>query len=230
MNNRKNRLCYLCGKEGADTKDHIPPRGIFPLKPKGQLMTVPAHRECNAKFQTDDELFRNIIIAASYRTPAGRTAWQEQVVNSWRSNPKAKNILKDLLFTLNIKDPLTNLKVPVDALRIDVKLVERQVTRWSRGLFYKRFRTPLSQSSEIVVNKLGPPEVSVIPLMREYAKYHMVPKWHEVEKNVFSYAFVTSTEAKDIGFAIFIFFNTEVYSAAINVYDKSKSIFLNKIT
>lgn len=230
MTKKQNRLCYLCGSEGADTKDHVPPRGIFPLKPKGQLITVPAHRECNAKFQSDDELFRNLIIAASYRTPEGRTAWQEQVVKSWNSNPKAKNILKDLLFRVNIKDPQNNLTVPVEALRIDVNLVERQVARWSRGLFYKRFRSPLSQSSEIVVNKLGPPEVSIIPLMKEYAKSHMIPRWHEVETNVFSYAFVTSTEAKDIGFAIFIFFNTEVYSAAINVYDKSKSVFLNKTT
>ena len=59
------KFCYLCEQPNPDTRDHIPPRGIFPKMPKGQLITVPAHEGCNNRFSRDDELFRNPIIAAS---------------------------------------------------------------------------------------------------------------------------------------------------------------------
>ena len=37
MPKSNNKICFLCGNEGANTKDHIPPRGIFSLKSQGQL-------------------------------------------------------------------------------------------------------------------------------------------------------------------------------------------------
>ena len=53
--------CYICGKGGADSKDHIPPKGIFPKdlrgKLRGNLITVPAHSECNNSFKLDDANF-----------------------------------------------------------------------------------------------------------------------------------------------------------------------------
>jgi len=218
---KNEKLCFLCGKGGANTKDHIPPRGIFPIKPKGQLITVPAHKECNEIFQKDDELFRNLIIGASFRTTEGKSAWDEQVVKSWGNNPGAKKILQDLLFTTYIFDSETKLSIPVEALKIDAKLVERQIQRWSRGLYYKRFNCSLPQDCKIVVNKLKPPEYSIIPLMKYCEENNQRPKWHPVELNVFSYMFVTAQENQDVGLIIFLFFNTEVYSAAINIDNKS---------
>jgi hypothetical protein len=94
---QKEAYCYICGKTGADSKDHIPPRGIFPRKPTGQLITVKAHRSCNESFQHDDELFRNLIIAACYRIREGKTAWEKQVLYSFKKNPGAKKILRDLI-------------------------------------------------------------------------------------------------------------------------------------
>lgn len=225
---KKNKLCFLCGKEGADTRDHIPPRGIFPLRPEGQLITVPAHKMCNAKYQKDDELFRNLIIGASYRTKEGKTAWQKQVVESWKSNPGAKKELQDLLFTAYINDEKNRSLIPVNAIKMDVNLVERQVQRWTRGLYYKKFQKPLPQISEIKVDKLTFPEYSISSFEKYLFNKKIRILWHHIEPNVFSYTLITSNEAEDIGFAIFVFFKTEVYLAAINVHTKQKSIYLKK--
>jgi hypothetical protein len=53
------KLCYLCGKPNPDTREHIPPRGIFSKKPTGQLITVPVHETCNNKFSQVYDLLRN---------------------------------------------------------------------------------------------------------------------------------------------------------------------------
>ena len=100
---KKSKLCYLCGKPNSDTKDHVPPRGIFPATPKGQLLTVPAHKSCNGKYAEDDELLRNLVIAASGRTIEGERAWNEQVVPSWAENLGAKQKLQERMVVIWIK-------------------------------------------------------------------------------------------------------------------------------
>jgi len=50
VKSKYSKRCYLCGKAKPDSKDHIPPRGVFPKVPKGNLITVPAHRTCNNEY------------------------------------------------------------------------------------------------------------------------------------------------------------------------------------
>lgn len=216
LNRKAKRLCYFCGEPNADSQDHIPPRGIFPKKSQGQLITVPAHKSCNEGFHKDDELFRNVIISGCYRTEKGRRAWDEQVVNSWGKNPGAKKSLRDLLIPVLIKDPTTGIIVPKYAVAIELELFERQVKRWARGLYYQRFNEPLCQESEIIVERLLPPEISIKSINNCFKQNGYNPKWIHIEPNVFSYFYAASYEDKKIGYIIFVFFNTEVYTASIN--------------
>jgi hypothetical protein len=205
------RLCYLCGKAGADTRDHIPPRDLFPEEPTGQLITVPAHYNCNHCFHKEDELFRNLIAVASTRTPEGYRAWREQVVPSWQANPGAKKDLQKRLTSVWIKDAVSGGLLLSPAMKQDVELVQRQIDRWMRGLFYHKFKEPMPPSWRIEGKKLNPPEISLIPFLNDLAKQGMHPIWVHVEPNVFSYTYITSDEGRHLGLAIFVFFNTEVF-------------------
>lgn len=49
--------CVYCERT-ADTKDHIPPKGVFPDPRPSDLITVPACTSCNADFMKDDEYFK----------------------------------------------------------------------------------------------------------------------------------------------------------------------------
>jgi len=57
-------VCYLCGKPGANSKDHVPPKGLLPESQYGQYqrLTVPAHRECNSSTSDDEEYVRDLLI------------------------------------------------------------------------------------------------------------------------------------------------------------------------
>ncbi len=60
---RSRRICYLCGKPGADSKDHLPPKALLP-PPSDTYprLTVPAHVECNRDPSADEEYVRDLII------------------------------------------------------------------------------------------------------------------------------------------------------------------------
>ena len=205
------RLCYLCGKPGADSRDHVPPRGIFPRLPPGNLITVPAHKACNRAFSEDDETLRNDIIAASSRSKAGRRAWSEQVVPSFKKNPRARQDLLDRCITLWAKDPQTGAFVRINGIRAEVSRYEREIARMTRGLFYHRFKIPLPQDWPIQVYKMLPPEKSVRDLKALLAEYGLKPRWRHVEPGVFSYYYGVLDEDNRKGIAVMIFFDTEVF-------------------
>jgi hypothetical protein len=60
----KKSICYLCGKPGADSKDHVPPKGLLPESQYGkyQRITIPAHRSCNSSSAGDEEYVRDLLI------------------------------------------------------------------------------------------------------------------------------------------------------------------------
>lgn len=205
------KLCYLCGKPGADTREHIPPRGIFPKKPTGILITVPAHRRCNHKFHKDDELFRNSIIMASWRSLEGQKAWKEQVVPSWKKNPGARDELRRRLMPVWVKDRISGALVRAKGVKIECPFVDRQIDRWTRGLYYHRFKKPMPPDLKVEVDRLNPPEDSIAPMISDLAQQGIRLKWIHVEPDVFSYAYPVAEENIHIGFAVFVFFNTEVY-------------------
>jgi len=218
---RSSKLCYLCGKPNPDTKEHIPPRGIFPKQPTGQLITVPAHESCNNQYAEDDELLRNLIISASWRSGKGREAWDKQVVASWKKNPGAKKELINRLTTVKIKNPVTGKKEEYPALMGEVSLFERQVERFTKGLYYHRYKEPLPSDISIEVSKLKPPEITFSSLQALGINVQL----KHIEPEVFSYFFPVSNENRNKGLVYFVFFDTEVFVAKIDLdYLNNRSV------
>jgi hypothetical protein len=67
MSRRKHRKtgeCVYCGRVGAITDDHIPPRNLFAKPRPSNLIKVPSCREChgeNKQVSQDDEYFRLML-------------------------------------------------------------------------------------------------------------------------------------------------------------------------
>lgn len=66
VNNKNKEInCIYCGSTKDITKDHVPPKLLFPNPKPPNLITVPCCRECNQSFQKDDEYFRSIIVTVN---------------------------------------------------------------------------------------------------------------------------------------------------------------------
>ena len=59
---------------------------------------------------------------------------------------------------------------------MEVELFERQVDRWTRGLFYHRFKEPFPPDHKIEIIKSEPPEISIVGFNELFAKEGLIPK------------------------------------------------------
>ena len=68
------QACYLCGGE-ATTRDHIPPKGLFPAPRTANLITVPACSTCNQRASLDDGYLRLVLTTGSSDSRTIGLAW-----------------------------------------------------------------------------------------------------------------------------------------------------------
>ena len=75
-----NKLCCLCGIRPATTKDHIPPKCIFPPPRPVDIITVPACKECNESTSAVDEEFRVFVsLFVGEKTPETERLWESTI-------------------------------------------------------------------------------------------------------------------------------------------------------
>ena len=141
--------------------------------------------------------------------PTGSTNLQE--------GQQANTALQKRLTKVWVNDLSEGVPILQDAMLIDVGIIQRQVDRWTRGLYYHRFKEPMLPELKIEVAKLFPPEISMTSLHKLMGQHGFKPLWVHVEPRVLSYFYGVSPEDKEKGVAFYIFFDTEVYMATTKV-------------
>ena len=130
-------LCAICGVRAATTKDHIPPKSLYP-KPRdndSNLNTVPACSHCNGGSSSDDEIFKLLI-----GIDTGEHQKDPQKVIDSLAGTVGKNArIANQIFSTkqrvlaNIRGPILQQAVTVT---FDFKPYERVITRIVRGLHW----------------------------------------------------------------------------------------------
>jgi hypothetical protein len=76
--------CVYCGLVKPLTKDHVPPKCLFP-KPLPPLITVPSCEECNSRcFSKEDEYLRDVLICHedAKGRPEAHQVWKQKAQRS----------------------------------------------------------------------------------------------------------------------------------------------------
>ena len=151
---RDHSTCCYCHKP-ATTKDHVPPKNIFPKPRPTNLITVPSCKFCNKDPSLDDEYFGFIIAAGSADFSQARELFREKVK---KKTKKHIALAKSILNNIRTKDIYSG-KIYLgtqDELKIDDVRINRIMVRITKGFYWHHFRKPLPVNHEIKVSIILP--------------------------------------------------------------------------
>ncbi|MFQ5853812.1 MAG: hypothetical protein ACE5JU_24910, partial [Candidatus Binatia bacterium] len=144
--------CGYCGREQRLTRDHVPPRSLFPEPRSADLITVPCCEQCRAGWSNDDEYFRTVVINA------------EQLYGDKLAAPVNDAMLRALSktqkrrFSQMIIDSICEIPLETDSgiylgcapvLKFDQVRVNRVSQRIVHGLFFHEKGYPLPPDYEV---------------------------------------------------------------------------------
>ncbi len=150
----KKGICAYCGSSGILTKDHVPPKNLFPAPRPSNLVSVPACKTCHGNTSKDDEYFR---LKISMRdgigsNPAARATWSRAFYSLSRSQATGlrTRFLSDLRY-VNLKTPsglYVGRRLGYD---VDMNRIRSVVGRIVRGLYFAESGKPLGLNNEVRV-------------------------------------------------------------------------------
>lgn len=148
--------CAYCGTPDPETRDHVPPRGIFADPPPPDLITVPCCARCHADTSADDEQFRNVLLSADNleNEPSPKQA-RHRVLRSI-ARPAGRRLWEDLLASMKDIDIVAGSGITLrrqPAFPVP-PAVGRVVARIARGLFHRDFGTHLPPTHEVTRARL----------------------------------------------------------------------------
>jgi len=170
--------CAICGIRLANTKDHVPPKNLFP-KPRPQnLITVPACYSCNNGSSVEDEDFRTYLsLQIGKQTNLKAKLW----LQSKKSLKRRTSMRK--AFVESIKSLDLSVRAEIGrkiAFAVPERIYNVVIERVVRGLYYHHF-------NEILGNAV---KVSVVPLIRiDDIPFLMTQNWptYSIGDNAFVY-------------------------------------------
>jgi hypothetical protein len=130
-------ICAICGGKNPTTKDHIPPKSLYP-KPRDGLVnlnTVPACSSCNNGASTDDEIFKTLIGISTGDKRLNQDCLIESLASTLAGNKKIGKAIFSSAQKVSLKDAfgVTHRKV---AINFDKKSYDRVISRIIRALYW----------------------------------------------------------------------------------------------
>ncbi len=162
---KKKEKCFLCGSTEELTRDHIPPKCMFPRPLPDNLITVPCCRRCNESFKLDDEAFMIFMSSHHAISDGGLWIWKNKAVDSFRRSSKlAANVLKSIV-NLPVQENQVLSTRPV--ITFDKNRVQRVLIRITKGLLFHFYPDTPIQGLHFEVDPLEPTQEMVDALYRD---------------------------------------------------------------
>jgi hypothetical protein len=132
--------CVYCGrKELRLTKDHVPPKCLF-LRPRPQLITVPACHGCNDSFKLDYEYFRIAVTAeAAYRDETATELWSNRIAP--RMGQGLRRTLLANMRPVEMRSSAGLIQERAIGIPYERRRIDRVVERIVRGLLWHHYHS-----------------------------------------------------------------------------------------
>ena len=187
-------MCAYCGSTDNLTKDHVPPKNLFPEPRPLDLITVPACKRCHSRTSKDDEYFRlKICMSNDVKShPAASTVLDTVFRSLLRSDAAGlrKQVLSDVRW-VNLRTTsglYIGRRLGYD---VDLNRIRCVVERTIRGLYFEEFGKPLGLNNEVRVYTDGDIELQPDDVLEQLKQDVLKPlstcSLRVIGNNVFSY-------------------------------------------
>lgn len=145
--------CIYCGSLDGLTKDHVPPKRLFP-KPRGPQVTVPACNTCNQSFKKDDEYFAMAVALEAYvEHPSAFQVWEQSLRPMILRGQGLKRMLSQNILENNVVTPAGVYLPDRKAIRFRKDRILRVVTRIVRGLIWNHYKVKPTADTVIEIHR-----------------------------------------------------------------------------
>lgn len=135
--------CFNCGRP-ADTRDHVPPRGVFPAPRPKTLITVPACAACNGSTKLDEEYFRWLVATVGDQTAASDALIQQRILPRFRARPALLHEIMKKSRVVDVYSPGGIWLERSPAFEFDRPRIQRVIEKTVKGLYLHEFGERLS--------------------------------------------------------------------------------------
>lgn len=147
---KKEETCAYCGRE-ATTKDHVPPKQIFPKPRPANLVTVPACLDCNNQSGKDEEYFlATFMFSEAGTSEAGKKLWDEKLHRMYEKNLGLRRKIAHNLE--QPKDTYTPSGIYLGkrmVINLDKNRIYKVVRKIVRGLYYLEYQEVMPASQDL---------------------------------------------------------------------------------
>lgn len=157
--------CTYCGISGELTRDHVPPKCLFP-KPRAPQITVPACKTCNQNFQKDDEYFAIAMVAPAYSTHEGAIkVWEQNLLPIVSRGGGFRRMLSQNILEDNVITPAGIFLPEHRFIRFEKERINSVITRIVRGLLWHHYQAKPSIDTKFVIYKDPPLNIQIADLI-----------------------------------------------------------------
>ena len=175
------KICYYCGRTNAEkyTKDHVPPKCIFPKNKPKNLITVPCCFKCNKEMSSLDQKMRNWMGLLSTKMPKEIS---QRIFRDFKKDMKSFN---DYLSHIKAHNKFIDSKgFPRLSYYPNLAEVNIWLARIIKGLFYKREKRPIVKNvvfSSELLSWLKIPSTEKFPMEQglEFRPYFTYYDFHD---------------------------------------------------
>jgi hypothetical protein len=150
--------CGYCGSTDRITRDHVPPKGLFPAPRTPDLVTVPACEACNQGFKRDDEYFvTSLELGDAVRKTREGKQLAEKVLRSLQ-RPAATGFATMVAAQIQLSDiaaPQLDLPRGMHGFVLDAVRLRKTAERITKGLLFHTTGRRLPETHEVRALLLG---------------------------------------------------------------------------
>jgi hypothetical protein len=149
------QLCVYCGKNEADTEDHVIPQGLFEQAPPTGYIKVPACYACNNSLSRDEEYFLVAVLSEATATSATANRVLDRLSEDHRTGRRRRTglalALLEKVRPVDVHSPGGIYLGTAQGLELDIHRVNRVLEKIVRGLYFNHFGKPLAHDATIYV-------------------------------------------------------------------------------